>query len=254
MGAMAEEGKSGPSFPALNLCYCFRGNETMSIFKKGGMKVMFRDRREAGELLAEKMSAYEGRRDAVVLGLPRGGVPVAYEVALRLRLPLDVFVVRKLGVPGHEELAMGAIATGGVRVMNDDVVAHLRLTEEDIQAVAEQELKELNRREKLYRNGREPIPLQGKTIFLVDDGVATGSTILAGVTALRKRGAAKIVVSVPTVAAATLPDLEENADEVVAVMAPESFMAVGQWYEDFSQTTDQEVQEFLERARQIRAA
>lgn len=218
------------------------------------MRTLFRDRREAGELLAEKLLNYERRRDTVVLGLPRGGIPVGLEVASRLALPLDVYVVRKLGVPGHEELAMGAVATGGIRVMNQSVVRQLRLSDEDIDRVARKEVAEMERREKAYRNGRTSIEVEGKTVIVVDDGVATGSTMLAAIEALRAQKAGRIVIAVPTVAAATVPELEEKADEVVAVMAPESFMAVGQWYEEFEQTSDEEVQQCLEKARRHRAA
>jgi len=209
------------------------------------MNVTFRDRKEAGELLAERLLEYARQRDVVVLGLPRGGVPVAAEVAERLGLPLDVFVVRKLGVPGHEELAMGAVATGGVRVMNESVVRQLQIPPADLEAVVEEELRELGRREREYRNGREPTPVQGKTVILVDDGVATGSSVMAAVQGLRAQGVATVVVAVPTVAAATVPDLEARADAVVWVIAPEDFLAVGQWYDDFSQTTDEEVRRIM---------
>lgn len=214
----------------------------------------FQDRKEAGEMLAKKLSRYARLEDGVVLGLPRGGLPVAYQVAKELELPLDVFVVRKLGVPRQPELAMGAVASGGVRVMNQDVTRQLRITEEDIESVARRELEELERREKAYRNGHPSISLEGKTVLLCDDGVATGSTMLAAIKALRRCKAGKVVVAVPTIAAASLPKFKEEADEVVAVIAPENFMAVGQWYEDFSQTSDEEVEELLERGRHLRAA
>jgi predicted phosphoribosyltransferase len=210
------------------------------------MRVTFRDRREAGELLAEKLVKYERQRDVLVLGLPRGGMPVAAEVADRLGLPLDVFVVRKLGVPGHEELAMGAVATGGFRVMNEMVVRQLRISPVALEAVVKKELKELERRERSYRNARKPVQVQGKTVILVDDGVATGSSVMAAVKGLRSHGVGKIVVAVPTVAPSTLPDLEARADEVVWVIAPEDFMAVGQWYDDFSQTSDEEVRQIMD--------
>jgi putative phosphoribosyl transferase len=218
------------------------------------MDMTFRDREQAGEILAEKLSAYARRADAVILALPRGGVPVAYRVASRLQLPLDVFVVRKLGVPGHEELAMGAVASGGVRVINEGVVSQLRISEEVLESAARRELQELERRERAYRNGRPPLSVEGKTILLVDDGIATGSTMLAAIKALRAGKAGKIVVAVPTIAASSLSDFEEIADEVVAVIAPETFLAVGQWYEDFSQTSDEEVQDLLEKGRDLRAA
>jgi putative phosphoribosyl transferase len=173
-------------------------------------------------------------------------MPVAAEVADRLGLPLDVFVVRKLGVPGNEELAMGAVATGGFRVMNEMVVRQLRISPVALEAVVKKELKELERRERSYRNARKPVQVQGKTVILVDDGVATGSSVMAAVKGLRSHGVGKIVVAVPTVAPSTLPDLEARADEVVWVIAPEDFMAVGQWYDDFSQTSDEEVRQIMD--------
>lgn len=218
------------------------------------MERTFRDRNEAGERLAALLSDYARRDDVLVLGLPRGGVPIAYQVARKLQLPLDVFVVRKLGVPGHEELAMGAVATGGVRVLNEQVISQLSISEEQIEMVAEREGKELERREKEYRDGHPHLPVAGKTVLLVDDGVATGSTMMAAVKALQARKAGKIVVAVPTIAASSVSAFEEKADEVVAVMTPENFMAVGQWYENFSQTSDQEVQDLLEKGRDLRAA
>lgn len=235
---------------------CYRINAGLSSFSGGRntMKPTLRDRLEAGELLAEKLLQFEGAENTIVLGLPRGGIPVAYQVASRLHLPLDVFVVRKLGVPGHEELAMGAVASGGTRVTNEDVVSCLNLSTQEIQAVVERELKELDRREKVYREGRTPIPVRGKTVLLVDDGVATGSTMLAAIEALHKQEAAGIIVAVPTVAAATVPALEEKANEVVAVMAPENFMSVGQWYDDFSQTSDEEVRGYLRKGKDLLAA
>lgn len=218
------------------------------------MTAKFRDRREAGAMLSGELSKYAGRDQTVVLALPRGGVPVGFEIAKELRLPLDVFVVRKLGVPGHEELAMGAVATGGVRVVNREVVSMLKISEEDLENTARRELEEIQRREKAYRNNRPPLSVEGKTILLVDDGVATGSTMLAAIEALRQQNAEQIVVAVPTMAASSLATFEEKSDEVVAVMAPENFMAVGQWYDDFSQTSDEEVQELLEKERHLRAA
>lgn len=214
----------------------------------------FRDRREAGRRLAAELSGYDGRENTLVLGLPRGGVPVAFEVAGGLHLPLDVFVVRKLGVPGHEELAMGAVASGGVRVTNDDVVSLLGIANEEFEAICGREALEVDRREIAYRNHRPRLVVEGKTILLVDDGVATGSTMLAAVDALRKQRAARIVVAVPAMAPSSLPIFKRKADEVVAVITPDNFMAVGQWYEDFSQTSDEEVQGLLEKARPPRAA
>jgi putative phosphoribosyl transferase len=212
------------------------------------MKTQFFDRTEAGQLLAENLSSYANRNDVIVLALPRGGVPVAAEVAKRLNAPLDVFVVRKLGLPGHPELAMGAIATGGVRVFNGEVVNALRIPDEVIDAVSAEELTELRRREKAYRADRAPLELEGKTVIVVDDGVATGSTMLAAVSALRQLNAVRIVVAVPVIAASTFREIQRAADEVAAVMVPEHFYAVGQWYEDFSQTSDEEVRELLIRA------
>ena len=208
----------------------------------------FRNRREAGRKLAEKLAAYANRPDVLVLALPRGGVPVAYEVARALGAPLDVFVVRKLGVPGYEELAMGAIATGEVRVLNDDLVVRLGIPEYLIDAVTAREQEELKRRERLYRGGR-PVPdVRDRTVILVDDGLATGSTMLAAVRALRQLQPARIVVAVPVAAADTCRALGAEADEVVCAVTPEPFRAVGLWYEDFSQTTDEEVRDLLTRA------
>jgi putative phosphoribosyl transferase len=212
------------------------------------MKTHFLNRSEAGELLAENLNAYANRDDVIVLALPRGGVPVAAEVAKKLNAPLDVFVVRKLGLPGHPELAMGAIASGGVRVFNGEIVNALRIPDEVIDAVSAEELIELQRREKAYRSGLPPVEVEGKTVIVVDDGVATGSTMLAAVSALRQLNAARIVVAVPVAAASTYSDMQRAADDVVAVLVPERFYAVGQWYEDFSQTSDEEVRELLAQA------
>ncbi len=212
------------------------------------MKTQFFDRTEAGQFLAENVSSYANRDDVLVLALPRGGVPVAAEVAKRLNAPLDVFVVRKLGLPDHPELAMGAIASGGVRVFNGEVVNALRIPDEVIDAVSAEELIELQRRERAYRAGLPPLDVEGKTVIVVDDGVATGSTMLAAVSALRQLNAARIVVAVPVIAASTFSDIERAADEVAAVLTPENFYAVGQWYEDFNQTTDEEVRELLAQA------
>ena len=212
------------------------------------MKTQFFDRSEAGQFLAENLSAYVDREDVIVLALPRGGVPVAAEVAKRLNAPLDVFVVRKLGLPGYPELAMGAIASGGVRVFNGEVVNALRIPDEAIDAVSAEELIELQRREKVYRADRPPLELEGKTVIVVDDGIATGSTMLAAVSALRQLNAARIVVAAPVVAASASREIQHHADEVIAVIIPERFYAVGQWYEDFSQTSDDEVRDLLTRA------
>ena len=216
------------------------------------MEGAFPDRAAAGRLLAEKLDKYAGRDDVIVLGLPRGGVPVAYEVAQVLRVPLDVFIVRKLGVPGFEELAVGAIASGGVRVLNDDVVRALPNADEIIEAVTKRETAELQRREERYRDGRPAPELQGKTVILIDDGLATGATMRAAVAALRQRGAAKIVVAVPVGPPDTCREFEAEADEIICASAPEFFQAVGQYYEDFSQTSDEEVRELLSRTTQHR--
>jgi len=211
-------------------------------------RLFFRNRAEAGQLLAEKLLKYAGCDDVIVLGLPRGGVPVAYEVARRLNAPLDVFIVRKLGVPGFEELAAGAIASGGVRVLNEDVVRALPHADEIIESVTARETAELERREQSYRNGRPPPELRDRIVILVDDGLATGATMRAAVAALRRRGTAKIIVAVPVGAPETCRELEELVDEIVCAIAPEFFQAVGQYYEDFSQTSDEEVRDLLKRA------
>lgn len=214
----------------------------------------FRDRTEAGQILAARLSAYANRPDVLVLGLPRGGVPVAFEVARGLNAPLDVFVVRKLGVPGHEELAMGAIATGGVIVLNDEVVYGLRIPDHVIEAVVAQEQRELERRERLYRDDRPPPDVRGKTIILVDDGLATGSTMRAAVAALREQQPTRIVVAVPTAAPDICAEFRREVDEIVCVITPEPFYAVGLWYENFAQTTDDEVRALLDRAAREHAA
>ena len=210
----------------------------------------FPNRAEAGRLLATKLSKYAGRDDVIVLGLPRGGVPVAYEVARALRVPLDVFIVRKLGVPGFEELAVGALASGGVRVLNEDVMRALPNADEIVEAVTQRETAEVQRREEKYRDGRAAPEIRGKTVILIDDGLATGATMRAAVKALRQRGAAKIVVAVPVGPPDTCREFEDEADEVVCASAPEFFQAVGQYYEDFSQTSDEEVRNLLARAAQ----
>ena len=208
---------------------------------------LFRDRRDAGRLLAEKLAAYANRPDALVLALPRGGVPVAYEVARALGAPLDVFVVRKLGVPGYEELAMGAVATGGVRVLNDQLVERLGIPEQMIDAVAARELQELARRERRYRGGRPPPDVRGRTVILVDDGLATGATMHAAIEALRQQKPTRIVVAVPTASPETCEEMKTKADDVICAITPAPFQAVGRWYQDFSQTTDEEVEALLSR-------
>jgi len=198
----------------------------------------------------QTLAGYANRADVIVLGLPRGGVPVAYEVAKALHAPLDVFIVRKLGVTGHDEYAMGAIASGGVRVLNDEVLQRLRILDVAVDAVTRYEQGELKRRERLYHAGR-PLPdLCGRTVILVDDGLATGSTMLAAVRAVRARQPARIVVAVPTAAAETCAQLRSEADEVVCATTPEPFRTVGTWYDDFSQTSDEEVGELLTLAQQ----
>jgi putative phosphoribosyl transferase len=214
---------------------------------------LFRDRRHAGQVLATKLADYAERSDVLVLALPRGGVPVGYEVALALQAPLDVFLVRKLGVPGHAELAMGAIATGGVRVVNTSLVQALHIPEAAVDAVIAAEQCELERRERTYRDDRPPPDVHGRTIILVDDGLATGSTMRAAALALRREGAS-VVVAVPVAPPETCAELQAEVDRVVCAATPEPFYAVGLWYEDFAQTTDEEVYALLARAAGRRPA
>jgi putative phosphoribosyl transferase len=206
----------------------------------------FADRSDAGRRLAERLTHYTGRDDVVVLGLPRGGVPVAFEVARSLGVPLDVFVVRKLGVPGHEELAMGAIASGGVRVLNADVLAATLVPPEAVEAVAARELERLETQERAYRGERPARDVHGSVVILVDDGLATGATMRAAVAALRDRGAGRIVVAVPTAPIETCEALRREVDEIVCALTPDPFMAVGLWYRDFAPVSDQQVRELLE--------
>ena len=212
------------------------------------MRSSFRDRTEAGRLLANKLRAYERHPNAIVLALPRGGVPVAYEVAIGLGLPLDLFVVRKLGVPGYRELAMGAIASGGVRVLNEDVLRALPDASAMVAQVTTRETQELERRERDYRGDRPPAEIGGRVVILVDDGLATGASMLAAIAALRKKAPAKIVAAVPVCPPETLREVEQVADETVALFAPDWFRGVGQFYEDFAQTSDEEVRLLLARA------
>ena len=205
----------------------------------------FANRSEAGRELASRLQKYGGRDDVIILALPRGGVPVAYEVAEALGAPLDVFLVRKLGTPGHRELAMGAIASGGIRVVNEDVVRWHGITPEQIDAVAQEEQIELERRESIYTDGSVVRSLESRIVILVDDGLATGSTMRAAVEAVRVRQPAQIIAAVPVGASETCRDLRALADEVVCARTPEPFSAVGQWYLDFNQTTDEEVRALL---------
>jgi len=209
---------------------------------------VFHDRQQAGRELAEELERYRDQENTVIYGIPRGGLPVAYEVASALHLPLDVYVVRKLGMPGHEEYAIGAIASGGVRVLNEEAIGNIFHASDIIESVAEREQRELERRESLYRGNRPLHDPRGKVVIVVDDGLATGSTMRAAVAALRQHGAAKIVVAVPVAPPETVAELEAEADEVICILEPENFMAVGQFYENFSQTTDEEVTEILARA------
>src|SRR5438309_10918984 len=211
--------------------------------------MIYRDRIDAGKQLASRLADYANRDDVLVLALPRGGVPVSYEVAKTLRASLDIFLVRKLGVPGHEELAMGAIASGGVRVLNREVVDYLRIPGEVIDAVAADELWELERRERAYRGNRPEPDVRGKTVILVDDGLATGSTMRAAAAALRQQRPARIIVAVPVSAPQTCDEYRMGVDEIVCATTPEPFYGVGRWYKDFSQTTDEEVSDLLEKAR-----
>jgi putative phosphoribosyl transferase len=214
---------------------------------EGQRRRPFADRRDAGCALAELLGHYAGRPDLIVLGLPRGGVPVAFEVAQMLHAPLDVFMVRKLGVPGHEELAMGAIATGNVRVLNPNVVNALRIPASVIDRVAATEERELTRREREYRCNR-PVPeIRGKTVILVDDGLATGSTMRAAVLALRQQEPRRLVVAVPVAARQACNEFRDEVDEIVCAVTPEPFWAVGSWYEDFSPTSDAEVRVLLQQ-------
>ncbi|MCC7448405.1 MAG: phosphoribosyltransferase [Anaerolineae bacterium] len=212
--------------------------------------MLFQNRAEAGRMLAEKLADFANRADVLTLALPRGGVPVGFEVAIRLRVPLDVFLVRKLGVPGEEELAMGAIATGGVRVLNERIICALGISDDMIDGVTRNERQELQRRERLYRDDRPFPDLRERTAILVDDGLATGATMYAAAVALRKLNPAHTVVAVPVAVAETCDQLRAEVDEVICAITPEPFDGVGRWYKDFSQTTDDEVRHLLMQANQ----
>ena len=214
----------------------------------------FENRAQAGRILAAQLAEYRGRPEVLVLGLPRGGVPVAFEVAQALGVPLDVYLVRKLGVPGHAELAMGAIASGGVRVVNQAMLRSLRISPQQLDAVIRAEEAELRRQERVYRGDRPPPDVSGRTAILVDDGLATGATMQAAVAALRSAGPKEVVVAVPVAPPETCAELEAEADRVVCALTPEPFYAVGAWYRDFSQTSDDEVRELLRRNQAVRAA
>ncbi|HYS01443.1 MAG TPA: phosphoribosyltransferase [Candidatus Eisenbacteria bacterium] len=218
------------------------------------MALPFENRAQAGRILAAQLAEYRGRPEVLVLGLPRGGVPVAFEVAQALGVPLDVFLVRKLGVPGHAELAMGAIASGGVRVVNQAMLRSLRISPQQLDAVIRAEEAELRRQERVYRGDRPPPDVSGRTAILVDDGLATGATMQAAVAALRSAGPKEVVVAVPVAPPETCAELEVEADRVVCALTPEPFYAVGAWYRDFSQTSDDEVRELLRRNQAVRAA
>src|SRR2546423_196080 len=210
--------------------------------------MIFRDRTDAGKILAGHLEQYSDRRDVVVLALPRGGVPVAFEVAEKLNALLDVIIVQKLGAPGQEELAVGAIASGNVKILNHYVIEHLGISQAQIAFAVAREQKELQRRERFYRGDRPPIDVSGRTVILIDDGLATGSSMRAAATAIRQRQPSQLALAVPVASESTCAELKEEFDEVVCAVTPMAFYAVGQWYQEFSQTTDQEVRELLTRA------
>ncbi|WP_227515500.1 phosphoribosyltransferase [Marinobacter salinus] len=212
------------------------------------VKLPINNRIEAGQALARAMSRYRGREDLLVLGLPRGGVPVAYEIAADLNVQLDLMLVRKLGTPGQKELAMGAIASGGIRVLNDEIVGALGISDEAIERVASEEQQELERREQAYRGDRSRPEIEGKCIILVDDGLATGASMRAAIEALRLQNPSSIVVAVPVAPSDTIGKLSAEADDVICLATPEPFMAIGNWYRDFTQVSDQEVKQTLNKA------
>jgi len=219
------------------------------MIEKVGKMAHFRDRRDAGRKLAQELLHYANRSDVMVLALPRGGVPVGYEVALALDVPLDIFIVRKLGLPGQEELAIGAIASGGIRVLNEDMIRMLHIPDEVIEHVAQRELKELQRRERIYRGNRPAPEVRDQTVILIDDGLATGASMRAAVAGLRTQNPRRIVVAVPVAAPEICEAFETEVDEIICAITPEPFLGVGRWYEDFSQTTDEGVRLFLEDIR-----
>ncbi len=214
---------------------------------------MLTDRREAGRRLAAALEGFAGRDDVIVLGLPRGGVVVAFEVARALKAPLDVYLVRKLGVPGHEELALGAISSGGVTILNQDVVQATRASKDEIEAIAQREQTVLERREQLYRGHSRPLDLAGKTVIVIDDGLATGATMRTAIRSIRGHAPARIVVAVPVAPPDTCVLLSKEADEAVCLLTPEPFFAIGSWYLDFAQTSDDEVVDLLKEARSLRS-
>ena len=209
--------------------------------------MFFQDRTDAGRILARYLTKYKDRPDVVVLALPRGGVPVAYEIAKALNAPLDIFLVRKLGVPGQEEVAMGAIATGGIRVLNEELIRHLNMPPELVDAITAREQQEIERRERVYRGDKPAPDIRGRTVIVVDDGLATGSTMLAALAALRQQQPARLIVAVPTAPPETCDSLRSYADEVVCAVTPDPFRSVGSWYRGFDQTTDDEVRDLLKR-------
>jgi putative phosphoribosyl transferase len=215
------------------------------------MNARFKNRTDAGRILAGKLIQYGNRSDVLIMALPRGGVPVGYEVARVLNVPLEVMIVRKLGVPGHDELAMGAIASGGVRVLNRSVIESLRIPPDSIEVVEKRETLELMRREAMYRGNRQPIVVKGKTIILVDDGVATGSTMRVAITALREQRAGKIIVATPVAPPTVRWEMEALVEDFVSVLLPSDFLGVGQWYDDFTQTDDDTVYELLSKGGKI---
>lgn len=215
------------------------------------MSARFQNREEAGRILAAKLMVYANRPETIVLALPRGGVPIGYEISRALNLPLDVMIVRKLGVPGHEELAMGAIASGGVRVLNRSVIESLRIPPDSLEAVEKREALELMRREATYRGNRHPVSLRGKTVILVDDGVATGSTMRVAISALREQRAGRIILATPVAPPTVRWEMEALVEDFVALVMPEDFFGVGQWYEDFTQVSDDTVYELLRKGAKL---